>query len=642
MKLNVSKYLALFLLIFLGSSVLAQTMIDPVIGAHQNSASNMIFQVSYPNCKNLAVPVEVYLKINGVYHYQGVVFSTASGQAAGNALLDFAKPIEPLDKFTEIKLNAYKAKSDCSGTFYTNSTVDNPSNYVVSIKTPSTNSYSFGHEFPKQEILYLENDGLSVGFDRRTGAIYELYNKKAHGYKKYNSIQPNVGAAFQMAIHYGGLGSLGAGCGGQGYWNPTQAGASCSYFDVPNVTSYYPTFSQSNAFVYCNGVLTANGVCERGTSAYELRNLKMFSFDYTSSYRGPYNQDDTMVINQKHVVTKYSLESTAFIKDLGVHNTYRTASEFPAMYLQRRFRNFRYSENGAVSPLIKIPQEVTGASSKYYKNEISLSNKNFDWISFSQDDNKISPEVWTVGIALDKCTLDATEKFTIGLYESETFKIIKFNYIAGGFLISPNQLYQIKYIVFPMSPETIINDNKYGAITVTQAIKNFKSLYQGKSCSNSLPMVTGPLVNELIPSWKSLSTIHVNSELWSKFALTDNNPTSCYSSYQVATGTVSNESIAAWFSQVQDINLINMKARMHLGSPLGFPRKYSVYVTSSDNTRWVFVGSYTNQPDSNGNVTIQFPQSYRTHGVYILPSELGADESNDRYLQMCELEVGSL
>jgi hypothetical protein len=70
------------------------------------------------------------------------------------------------------------------------------------------------------------------------------------------------------------------------------------------------------------------------------------------------------------------------------------------------------------------------------------------------------------------------------------------------------------------------------------------------------------------------------------------------------------------------VDTLIMRARVTAGGqPLGFPKSYSVYVTNPGNSAWVLVGLR------------------QTHGLLLVPSELGQDDFGNYYLQMADLHL---
>jgi hypothetical protein len=210
--------------------------------------------------------------------------------------------------------------------------------------------------------ITIGTDKWTAVADRDGGAIYEFYNTRMtdptlpnDGYatKLYeNAVHANVGAALQIALHSGGLGSLDAnGCSGQGYWNPTQAGARCGAgTQTTHELSPDPLDSVSNLHITCDGV--QNDSCTTASSSVLWDFHRMMNFDYGNTtspgpgqhgpYPGPYNSGDTLNLKQtiyadhvKYMLVDVTLKNTDSLTRSG-------ALEIPTFYFTSRFRRFYY------------------------------------------------------------------------------------------------------------------------------------------------------------------------------------------------------------------------------------------------------------------------------------------------------------
>lgn len=89
------------------------------------------------------------------------------------------------------------------------------------------------------------------------------------------------------------------------------------------------------------------------------------------------------------------------------------------------------------------------------------------------------------------------------------------------------------------------------------------------------------------------------------------------------------------------VNRVFLHGRMFNGALRAFPKRYRIYLTSADNSRWVSIGEFRNQPASGEAVTgINLPATYSTHGILIAPLELGQDENGAYAFQISELTLG--
>jgi hypothetical protein len=102
--------------------------------------------------------------------------------------------------------------------------------------------------------------------------------------------------------------------------------------------------------------------------------------------------------------------------------------------------------------------------------------------------------------------------------------------------------------------------------------------------------------------------------------------------------------LAAWsgYTTSVNVNTLVLTARLYAGSVQAFPASYDVYLTSSsDNSQWVFVGTYTTQPTLySQTVVIPLGNVYTTWGVLIAPTVLGTDISGSHYFQLADVQLG--
>jgi hypothetical protein len=71
---------------------------------------------------------------------------------------------------------------------------------------------------------------------------------------------------------------------------------------------------------------------------------------------------------------------------------------------------------------------------------------------------------------------------------------------------------------------------------------------------------------------------------------------------------------------------------------LGFPVTCDLWVTDVANSSWISLGTFMTQPNAAGEVVINFPVR-QTHGVLLVPSELGTDDFGNYYLQMADIHL---
>ena len=131
-----------------------------------------------------------------------------------------------------------------------------------------------------------------------------------------------------------------------------------------------------------------------------------------------------------------------------------------------------------------------------------------------------------------------------------------------------------------------------------------------------------------------------NNTLWPSKAAIDNNYTTSYSSNVSAVADGSGTYLIARLAQLMPISRLILRARMANGRPQGFPKLYEVFVADdNDPNRWIDIGSFGQQPDSLGVVSIDLGGFYLTQAIKIVPRVMGTDDYKNYYLQVAELRV---
>ena len=74
------------------------------------------------------------------------------------------------------------------------------------------------------------------------------------------------------------------------------------------------------------------------------------------------------------------------------------------------------------------------------------------------------------------------------------------------------------------------------------------------------------------------------------------------------------------------------------GKMQAFPSQYELFLTSSDNTRWVSMGIFGVQPNPLGQVDIKL-SPYLTYGVLVRPITMTVDDNGAYYFQLCDLKL---
>ena len=71
----------------------------------------------------------------------------------------------------------------------------------------------------------------------------------------------------------------------------------------------------------------------------------------------------------------------------------------------------------------------------------------------------------------------------------------------------------------------------------------------------------------------------------------------------------------------------------------GFPVSYQIMIsTPEDGAKFINLGTFTTQPVA-GKAVVRLPASYTTHGVGIVPVQLGRDSLGGYYFQMAEIQL---
>ncbi len=129
---------------------------------------------------------------------------------------------------------------------------------------------------------------------------------------------------------------------------------------------------------------------------------------------------------------------------------------------------------------------------------------------------------------------------------------------------------------------------------------------------------------------------------WDVAALTDHQYGTTYSSNPFSSPDNSNGTfVAAWVNSpsIPSVSRVKLAARMMNGVPQGFPARYRIYLTSPDQSRWIDVGEFGDQPDVQGFAVVRLPQIYSTWGIQFVPTVIGRDNGGGLYFQLAEIEL---
>jgi hypothetical protein len=131
-----------------------------------------------------------------------------------------------------------------------------------------------------------------------------------------------------------------------------------------------------------------------------------------------------------------------------------------------------------------------------------------------------------------------------------------------------------------------------------------------------------------------------NNVLWPASSLIDGNIYSTYSSNVFPSSANSSGTyVAAWTSGSNVVQSIRLYARTSGGQMLGFPASYNIYLTSADNSQWISMGTFSQQPNGSGVATINLSSPTTTWGIQIVPTSIGTDNVGNYVFQLNEIEL---
>lgn len=150
---------------------------------------------------------------------------------------------------------------------------------------------------------------------------------------------------------------------------------------------------------------------------------------------------------------------------------------------------------------------------------------------------------------------------------------------------------------------------------------------------------------ELPPATIAVVTVESNDVLWDVNRVRDGSLSSAYSSkLQSSMNNDRHVFLAAWTDHgkgavpVKEV-ILNARLDGGPGTNYGFPAEYDLYVTAIDNSAWVKVGNFSNQPDANHQAVIDLGTARPTYGILIVPTKFGTDNYGSYVFQMAEIEL---
>jgi len=405
----------------------------------------------YPTCVNTPVNFSIYYWINNQWEWHNTCYANNKNDPnwPGGISCQFKYPL-PIDPNTKAMIRTQKVNTDdCSyNTDYDDTIVQGAIIY------PPYKDYS--------SVITVDKPYYKVMISRNGGAVYELYNKRSDS--QDNTIHMHMGAALQIAIHSGGIHSLTTdpctgqgGQGGQGYWNPTQAGAACSYRNGVKGGVESPT-AGTYLDVYCDGV--KNNVCTSASNSIFFPLYPMMNWDYGPSYEGPYNANDTSLLEEN-----ISLQNSYIQFDMKLQNKGSVRSgliEMPTYYFSNKYRRCYYFSIEGLKK-VEIPLSLVGLANASYGTGINNA-KNFVTCENPNIPNSAITIAW----------FSSTDFYdrSSSISETEYFKEIKFNEVQS--FTFANKIYNLRFLIIPFKFDEII-DTEFGRMTVENLI-NLKNI----------------------------------------------------------------------------------------------------------------------------------------------------------------------
>ncbi len=436
---------------------------------------------TYGSCPDLPVMVDLWFHNGTSFEFHNRCFLNAGSAPSrpGQGVCYFKYPMPVGTPASQVLVRSWKARPDCTG-------------YMDSVAPQDPNSYVDRHPsgdvvpdpaylaYPAR-LVRVDARDYAVALDRNGGAIFEFYSKRATDStlpagKFESAIHAHFGAALQVAIHSGQPMSLTQQpCGGQGYWNPTQAGCSCSYRAGVQGGPESPAPGQGAFHVSCDGVV--DDACTTAASEVSWDWLRMMNWDYGPGYEGPYAPADTSMLSQAVIAHPSFLEVQVRLRNDGLSRG--AAWEVPTFYFTNRFRRFFYPDGlGGVAV-----QEISWAPRDEDNGHFEIVGREIPWICFENTGLSSGGDYFvTIGfLPGSQLRADVAEWYS-SVSQGEYFDNIKFTY-APRAAFRQGIVYRIQYVVFPYRYDEIV-DTPFGMETVADTIEAMRCVpdCSGKEC----------------------------------------------------------------------------------------------------------------------------------------------------------------
>jgi Putative peptidoglycan binding domain len=445
---------------------------------------------TYPKCPNTSVMADLWLvnQADGVNKFQNrCLLNTLSGTPTG--LCYFKQPVPPGTSGNDVLINLWGINADCS-TYAANTGIPGPKSSFLSQPVQSSKFYDAAAQ---NRLITIDKPTYTAKLDRATGATYEFYNKRAVGTSPQdpmpdNAIHANMGAALQIAFHdqSDAAAKSAAGvvsCGGQGYWNPTQAGAYCTHTNV--VDSLFPAVPTGANVpkIMCDGVTDQN--CTYASKSVSFGDHVMLNWDYNDSYPGPLNPADTLNLSQNVTAGDSFLEYDLTLKNQGkVRGGF---VELPTFYFTNNYRRYFFQDPklSASAPVTRIDIPRQGAIGSRYT---VASHDEINWISFKNTSGPQNDD-YTIAWFYDKNykddivpfpgTTDGRKLTGYTVTTADVSGAIKFaNYPVIN--LQSNKSYHVKYVIFPYRYDDVIT-SRFGTKSVTETITAMRVEFEAKN-----------------------------------------------------------------------------------------------------------------------------------------------------------------
>ncbi len=617
--------------------------------AFKITQSTLHLKADYPACP--ALPVKVQILRSGI-SFQSTCYTDPRNDGWGNC--QHPESVNLGTSASEFLVRFSHALPSCDG--YGNG-------YQEARPKGVAQADAFYTARAQNRLMEASQQSYEVKIDRATGAIFELYSKRAN--TRLNAVHSHVGAAIQVAFHDRDKKVLSENpCGGSDvkYWNPNQAGATCLYRNgVVEMVATQPNANTTKSFLSDGATLLA-------TPTHNMMN-----WSYGPGYEGPWNARDVAEFSQdlKAYPDYFMVEASFMNKGIEHPNG---VLEVPAFYLSSGFRRYtiQFGSNSAVSgvlPVLHFPQtsetnsETAQSNPRTFENGKYYANHKTNWVTFSnaEDSSQVYTLAWYISPELRQYQ---TEADVVQLQQS-MFNV-KFN-AQVFFRAATNVTFNIRYAVFPFGIDETIRFRE-SRKTVHEAIQILKNEIEGSSAATTpaapvtppaaptpvpaspadappvaaSPVAMPPAAPTVVTTTPPLFNVATTTDVipgWDPQQAIDNNGATAYSSGGFSTaipGNNMNLHVSYANGAKHTGTAILLQARIVGTTAVGFPKVYNVYV--EENGQWVPVAiGLTFAPNAEGRVLIPLNRTVQTNGVLIIPYELGQDNEGTYRFQMADI-----